>query len=211
MKAIAVIPCRAGSVGVPGKNKRPMLGKPLWVWSAEQAIEAGCFESIVVATDDPEVRDYADPRCLLFMRHPLTAGPRAATEAVLLEVILEFEPRLVCVLQATSPLRTAWHIKDAMEKLWWADSVVSVVEDHHVIPGEPRQMRQDMTRVVENGSIYAFHASAFLESMNRLCGKCAHLKMPPWTRYEIDTEDDWKIVELMMRTHLLGAPGVHTR
>ena len=204
---LAVIPCRAGSVGLPGKNKRLMLGKALFMWSVEQAAAAGCFDKIVVATDDPDIMLMDVRPAEIWPRSPLSAGPDVCTEVVLLEVILHYKPDQVCLLQATSPLRRASDVScavSAVEKHY--ESVVSVVQDYRVVPGQPRQMRQDvkwLEHCVENGSIYAFRARTFLRTLDRICGYYFRMEMPSWTRHEIDDEDDWGTVELMMLRHLL--------
>lgn len=195
---IAIIPLRAGSTGLPGKNTRLMHGKPLYRWSIDQAKASRCFGEIVVATDDPAVTDELVKPALLFERHPMTATATASTESVLLEVLLEYQPEQACLLQATSPLRRTEDIQEVMKKLAFRKAGVSVVRDHRVFPTETRVRRQDSARFVENGSIYAFHTSAFMETMDRRVDGAALYEMPLWTRHEIDDEDDWDIVYEMM-------------
>lgn len=52
---LATICARAGSKRLPGKNTRELHGKPLWLWTVQQAAESGCFEFLVISTDDPAV------------------------------------------------------------------------------------------------------------------------------------------------------------
>ena len=52
---LAVIPARGGSKRIPRKNLRLFCGKPMIVWSIEAACESGCFERVVVSTDDEEI------------------------------------------------------------------------------------------------------------------------------------------------------------
>lgn len=56
---VAIIPARGGSKRIPRKNIRKFCGKPMILWSIEAAQAAGCFERIVVSTDDPEIAQLA--------------------------------------------------------------------------------------------------------------------------------------------------------
>jgi CMP-N,N'-diacetyllegionaminic acid synthase len=59
MKAVAIIPARAGSVRVPGKNIRPLAGHPLIAYTIAAARESGVFDAVVVSTDSSEIADIA--------------------------------------------------------------------------------------------------------------------------------------------------------
>ena len=59
MKAVAIIPARAGSVRVPGKNVRPLGGHPLIAYTIAAARESGVFDAVVVSTDSSEIADVA--------------------------------------------------------------------------------------------------------------------------------------------------------
>ena len=56
-KVLAVIPARGGSKGLPGKNLRPLHGKPLLHHSVEHALQAPCVSTVVVSTDDPHIAE----------------------------------------------------------------------------------------------------------------------------------------------------------
>ncbi len=56
---LAVIPARGGSKRIPRKNVRDFCGKPIIAWSIEAATAAGCFDRVVVSTDDTEVASIA--------------------------------------------------------------------------------------------------------------------------------------------------------
>ena len=59
MVGICVISARGGSQGVPGKNIRPILGKPLIAWSIEQALATPEIDRVVVSTDSPQIAEAA--------------------------------------------------------------------------------------------------------------------------------------------------------
>ena len=62
MKVVAFIFARGGSKGLPGKNIRPLGGKPLIAWSIEHALAVKRIERVIVSTDSEEIaavaRDY---------------------------------------------------------------------------------------------------------------------------------------------------------
>src|ERR1700722_1416381 len=60
MTGLCVISARGGSQGLPGKNIRPLLGKPLIVWSIEHALAAPEIDRVVVSTDSEAIAAVAE-------------------------------------------------------------------------------------------------------------------------------------------------------
>ena len=56
---LAVIPARGGSKRIPRKNIRPFCGRPMLAWPVAAARDSGCFDRIVVSTDDDEIAEVA--------------------------------------------------------------------------------------------------------------------------------------------------------
>ncbi|MHC5652861.1 acylneuraminate cytidylyltransferase family protein [Stappia sp.] len=219
---LAIIPARGGSKGLPGKNLRKINGKPLIVWSIEQALAARSVSRVVVSTDSAEIADVAlrAGAEVPALRPAELARDDTATEPVLLHVLKnwcpEGLPALVMLLQPTSPLRLAGTLDAAVARLVGegADSLVSVCESHAFFwsnPAEPRAhydymnrpRRQDIAeaerRYRETGSIYVTRASVLLESGNRLGGKIAMFATQPCESWEIDDLSDAVVVEALMR------------
>lgn len=142
-RILCVIPVRGGSKGIPRKNLRPIAGKPLVVWSIEQAL-ADARElapehlmRVVVSTDDAELAGIAREAGaeVPFRRPAELAQDHTATEPVI-EHALEhyrtvegFDPEAVVLLQATSPLRLPGTIARAVGEFFssGADSLVGVI------------------------------------------------------------------------------------
>ncbi|GIU83241.1 MAG: CMP-N,N'-diacetyllegionaminic acid synthase [Acidimicrobiales bacterium] len=59
MKAVALVPARSGSLRVPHKNIRRLEGHPLMAYTIRAAVESGCFDAVVVSTDDERYADCA--------------------------------------------------------------------------------------------------------------------------------------------------------
>ena len=59
MRVLGLVPARGGSKGVPGKNGRDLLGRPLLAWTLDTARRAELLEAVVVSTDDPALASLA--------------------------------------------------------------------------------------------------------------------------------------------------------
>src|SRR3989338_6280982 len=125
MKKLAVICARGGSKGVPGKNTRPLLGKPLIAYTIGQALNSGLFERVVVSTDSNEIASiakkygaelpflrpgelatYTSPK-LPAVKHALIESERIFGETY--EVVIDLDP--------TSPLRSIEDIENCIKIL----------------------------------------------------------------------------------------------
>jgi CMP-N-acetylneuraminic acid synthetase len=136
-KVLGLITARGGSKGIPGKNIKPLLGKPLIAYTIEAAKTSGAFDRIVLSTDDMEIarvaRGYG---CEVpFMRPAELASDMAAHLPVLRHAVSwlaeneGYEPATVMLLQPTSPARQAFHVRESVELLDAdpdADSLLSV-------------------------------------------------------------------------------------
>lgn len=137
-KILGVITARGGSKGIPGKNIKPLCGKPLLAYTIEAAQNSGIFDRLVLSTDDPAIAEIARQfGCEVpFMRPAELAGDLTPHLPVLKHTVETLKDRekywadYVMLLQPTAPLRRARHIREAavlIEKSG-VDSVVSVVE-----------------------------------------------------------------------------------
>lgn len=140
LSVLGIIPAKAGSKGIPGKNVEPVVGKPLLVYTIEAAQKSGVFDFLLVSTDGEEIARIAREAGaeIPFFRPLELATDTAAGIDVLHHAMKWFQERdkkydCVIYLQPTSPLRTAEDIKAALDMLVdrKADAVVSVCETEH--------------------------------------------------------------------------------
>jgi YrbI family 3-deoxy-D-manno-octulosonate 8-phosphate phosphatase len=222
MKKTAIIPLRKDSKGIPGKNKKKMLGRPLFSWILTAA-NFSDLDEVYVFTDDQEIIDYIHkeyhwtPKVKVLLRSSENATDTASTESAMLEFAeqLQYDFDILCLLQATSPMTTAADINAVLDKIEKEkfDSALTVVKTHRFCwnaNGIPqnydvfnRPRRQDFQGLlIENGAVYATTKTAFSDSKNRLSGNIAVVEMEEASYVEIDNSTDWEIVEKLLANRL---------
>jgi len=220
LSTLAIIPARAGSKGIPGKNKRMMCGQPLISWTISAAQAAHSIDEIVVSTDDEEIADIALGLGINvpFMRPPeLAQDDTPGVEPVLHALSLMKGFDSVVLLQPTSPLRTSTDI-DAIVELaiaQMANSAVSVCETKEPIQwnftiqadgslkpfldGEMIQRRQDaQVTYTLNGALYYVDVPWFLAGKTFIDNETLPYVMPQERSIDIDSDFDWKIAEFLL-------------
>ncbi|MEP6144633.1 acylneuraminate cytidylyltransferase family protein, partial [Nonlabens ulvanivorans] len=140
MKSIGFIPLRAGSKGIPGKNKKKLLGRPLFCWTLGEAI-ASNLDEIYVYTDDADILSFIEKeyhwttKVKAIKRSDASATDTASTELAMMEFVNSIDSAfdLFCLLQATSPFTTAVDINNCLDAVASGenyDSALTVVNSH---------------------------------------------------------------------------------
>lgn len=218
MKKVAIIPLRKGSKGIPGKNKKKMLGRPLFSWVLGAAIFSD-LDEVYVFTDDEEILNFISKeyhwtsKVKGLRRNDENANDTASTESAMLEFAekINHDFDVLCLLQATSPLTTSQDINNALSQISTEGktSALSVVKTHRFTwnaDGTPqnydvfnRPRRQDFAGLLmENGAVYATTKDAFIKSKNRVSETIGLVEMPEETLMEIDSLSDWTIIENLL-------------
>lgn len=224
MTRLAVICARGGSRGVPGKNIRPLGGRPLIAWTVLQALEADLFDLVVVSSDAPEIlRAAAEAGPVFAVHRPAEmATDTASVQPAILHALDAAEGHLgrgcesFAFLQTTSPLRAVADIARGVA-LWEAHRPGSVLgvtaaraspyytlleegADGRVQLSKPADppfvRRQDAPRCWEiNGALYVFDRTRHAADPRVLYPDTRLCEMPPERSVDIDTEWDWRVVE----------------
>ncbi len=226
MKTLAIVPARAGSKRLPGKNLRPLHGKPLICWTLEAALQAQRIDRVIVSTDSEEIAEVSrkSGADVPFMRPPELAEDTTTTQDVIEHAIGILAARgehydRIMLLQPTSPLRTAKHIEEALDlfERKRALSVISVSpaehppqwinrlgpegEMNHFLEAVNRKRRsQDFAGYYQlNGAIYIADTDALLRHHSfYLDERCFGYVMSRRDGIDIDTEIDWYLAEALM-------------
>ncbi len=234
---LGVVPARGGSKGVPRKNVREVAGKPLIAWTLETARSASdTLYRTVVSTDDAEVAEVARQWGgeVPFMRPTDLAGDRVPMVPVLRHAVEMVEREegapvdWVCLLQPTSPLRTADDIAQAvaLATQGGCDSVISVVQVFDVhpilmkkiegnrlepfcIPEKEGTRRQDYDppAYMRNGAIYLTRRDVLMERGSIWGDVIRPMVMPEERSVGIDNELQIRLIDAMLRERGHGGGG----
>lgn len=223
MKNIAILPLRSGSKGIVFKNKKKLLGRPLYQWVLTEAIFSE-LTKIYVFTDDEEILNQVSQeykwtnKVIGIKRSAESATDNASTEVAMTELaeLLKYDFDNYCLLQATSPLTQRTDINNCLSLLinQKYDSCLSVAEAKRFIwnrNGTPlnydynkRPRRQDFSGLlVENGAIYITSRKQFQKSGIRIGGKIGIVEMHEDSLTEIDEPSDWIILESLIEKKLI--------
>lgn len=223
-RILAIIPARGGSKRIPRKNIKPFCGEPIIKYSIEAAKTAGCFDEIMVSTDDREIAEIAESfgAKIPFLRSAENADDFAGVAEVVIEVLEEYkklgqEFEYVVCIYATAPLIDAGRLREAVQILQEkdADSILPITRFGYPIQRALR-VKDGLTKMFkpENYSVRsqdlepAFHDSAqfwcmkvqsLLEQKRVFAEKTAYIEVPEFEAQDIDTEEDWKIAEFKFR------------
>ena len=223
MKVLGLVPARAGSKGLPGKNTRLLHGQSLLAYAAAAARASGVVDRVVLSTDGDAIAD-AGRACGLdvpFIRPAGLAGDETPMLPVIEHAVAAltgegWEADIIVLLQPTSPLRRGEHIRRSVELLREtdADSVVSVVElprhlspdyvmrveDGRLVPFLPdgaRVTRRQDARVacVRDGTVYTFWRRTLADQHSIYGRDCRPMVVPAAESLTIDTPEDWADAE----------------
>jgi CMP-N,N'-diacetyllegionaminic acid synthase len=228
MNIACIIPARRGSKGIPNKNIINVEGKPLLVWSIEQALAIKSLENkIFVSSDCDEILSVASNAGAHKIKRPKDiSGDTASSESALIHALDIIEEKLgkldfIVFLQATSPLREPIDIENAILEFMKGryDSLFSatLLEDFFIwkknnlnklvsfnYDFKSRKPRQEIEpQYVENGSIYIFKPSLLRTTLNRLGGEIGVSIMESWKIHEIDLIDDIDLCEYYIRKKII--------
>ena len=228
---LGLIPARGNSKGLPRKNIKPLLGKPLIAWTIEQALASKYLDKVVVSTDDEKIAEISKKYGaeVPFIRPRELATDEAKGIDVILHAINWLKENdkqkqydLIILLQPTSPLRTREDIDKAIEFLFLkeAKSIVSVCEvDQHplwsnTLPEDgcmKNFIRQEIMNINRqklpvfyrlNGAIYLAYCN-YIKEQKSFFGKNTFAYIMPKSRsMDIDDEVDFKLAQILVKNNI---------
>lgn len=222
---LAIIPARGGSKRIPRKNIKPFCGKPMIAWSIEAALESGCFDRIIVSTDDDEIAEVARQYGaeVPFMRPLELSDDHAGTLPVIRHAIetINSQGRAVeqaCCLYATAPFIRAEDLRRGLEILQgsgsdYAFSVTSyafpiqrairLTPEGRVEMFNPEHFNtrsQDLEEAYHDaGQFYWGRADAWLQGQMIFSPASLPVMLPRHRVQDIDTPEDWVRAEWLFK------------
>ena len=226
---LGLIPARGGSKGLPGKNIRPLLGKPLLAWTVEQALDSRYIDHLAVSTDVQAIADVAER---FGVREIIPRPKKLATDtAQSIDVIAHALQYLgergqkydyLVLLEPTSPLRETKDIDRAIEVLVnnkkGGVSIVSIakvenvhpefltkmVKNNRLIPYQKNNIR--IKRRQDLSDLYFFEGTLYISEVKELLKRRSFYHdrtlgyvVPRWKSPEVDELMDLLCIETILK------------
>lgn len=231
-KVLAIIPARAGSRGVQGKNYQPINDVPLVEWSIRAALKSKYIDMIIVSSNCSTVKQICQAytgtfgQKIGYLHRPEDmCQDDSTTEEAITHTLVKLAKNdivmdYIVLLQPTSPVRTNNLVDDCIEQVYSRQKDTLVTVDKHTpffwnytaeestptYEPDKRPMRQDLNQedyfYHENGNIYITETRAFVENKCRI-GNNVHL-------YETDKlqsmqiDDPWDFKFLQAKLDITG-------
>jgi CMP-N-acetylneuraminic acid synthetase len=232
--ALAVIPARAGSKRVPGKNIRALCGRPAIAYSIEAARESGLFARVIVSTDSEQIAEIATRYGaeVPFLRPPALADDHVPVSAATVDALTRLDPRhdtftSVAQLMPNCPLRDAGDVRDSFRQFvlsgarsqlsiarygwqppWWAMRRTPGLTLVPLFPQEIVRGSQDLPSLFcPTGAIWWARADVLHESGTYHIEGRTGWEIDPTHGLDIDTEEDWHLAEALMQHRLTAGVG----
>lgn len=227
MKATAFIFARGGSKGLPGKNIRPLGGKPLIAWSIEHALAVRRITRVIVSTDSHEIAAVAREHGaeVPFVR-PEELARDDSPEWLAWRHALNYLrdeggawPDAMVSVPTTAPLRSPLDIENCLDEYekGGADMVITVTDAHRspyfnmvkanadgtvglvIPPPSAVARRQDVPTVFDMTTVAYVARPEFVLTHNATFeGRVRHVHVPMERAIDIDTLLDFRIAECLL-------------
>lgn len=210
-RVLGIVPARAGSQGLPGKNMRLLAGRPMVGWTLAAGQASATIDRLVVSTDDPAVAELARSMGLAVLDRPAELATSAASVMDAIDHVLAHENETwdyVVLLQPTSPLRTAEDIDGAVSLC--ADSGAPSVIGVSPMPKPPgfygrvlmdgvfvRNAPDPDEAVIINGAVYVGRPEVLARDRSFQSEGSLAWTMPPARGWDVDTLMDFVVCEAL--------------
>jgi CMP-N,N'-diacetyllegionaminic acid synthase len=223
-RVVAVIPARGGSKSVPGKNIRPLGGKPLLAWAIDVAKQVKEIDRVIVSTDDSQIGSVGrDHGAEVYARPSYLATDDALVIDTLKDLLRTLheeqdKPEWIILLEPTCPLRTPEDVRACLKlisqgdydsvatfkeaelnphRAWRIIDGVPEVFIDGAIPWLPRQKQPKAYQL--NGAVYVFRANLLeKEAQSLFVGRLGAVLMPRDRSQDIDDSVDFAIVKALL-------------
>tara|TARA_B100001250_G_C19740752_1_gene762953 strand:- start:80 stop:778 length:699 start_codon:yes stop_codon:yes gene_type:complete len=224
----AVILARGGSKGIPDKNFIDFCNKPLIAWTIEQVQESDMVQDVWVSSDSKTILEIASNLGANTIKRPDNiAADDSTSESGWIHAVDYIENQtqkkldIIFAPQVTSPLRTKEDIDKGIDTFiqqgcdslfssclaedlffWEKDNTGKLRSVNYDF--KERKRRQEIDeKYIENGSFYIFSPEVLKQFNNRFGNKIGTFIMESWKMHEIDSYEDIKICEAIMKEFLI--------
>lgn len=219
---LSLIPARAGSKRLPGKNLKLIAGLPLIAHTIKAARESHFTDRIVVSTDSPDIAAVAVKYGAEapYLRPQELASDAATSEDVIRHAILALgHYDYIVLLQPTSPLRmastidqciakcidasarscvTAYPLRHQGRKLLVMDEASGALTRAAIPDWSGQRSAEAPGPLQENGAVYVIETTRFLDSSRIIDTGSVGFEMSEWESVDIDFESDFEAAEALL-------------
>ncbi|MNX34283.1 CMP-N,N'-diacetyllegionaminic acid synthase [compost metagenome] len=221
-RIVALLPMKANSERVKGKNFRPLAGKPLFRWILDAMLSLEEISQVVINTDARTIlaeNGLTDSeRVLIRDRKPEICGDLVSMNLILADDMANVPADIYLMTHTTNPLLSADTIRKAIQSFvearaaGRADSLFTVNriqtrfyrEDGSAVNHDPDNLirTQDLEPwYEENSNLYLFTADSFASTRARIGRKPMMVETPKLESVDIDNPEDWTLAEALASRH----------
>ncbi len=221
-KIVALLPIKANSERVKGKNFRDFNGKPLFKWILDTLLSIEEIDLVVINTDARAIlatNGLVDSdRVMVRDRKPEICGDMVSMNLVLSDDVKNVDSEIYLMTHATNPLLSANSIRQAIHKFQnafeggSADSLFTVNkiqtrfyrEDASAVNHDPNNLirTQDLEPwYEENSNLYIFTKNSFESTKARIGKKPIMFEQPKYEVIDIDEPEDWNFALVVAKYH----------
>lgn len=218
MKLVALLPMKANSERVKGKNFREFAGKPLFMWILDTLLSIDSIALVVINTDARHIlAEYGvaqNDRLMIRDRKPELCGDAVSMNRVLEDDIKSVEADCYLMTHTTNPLLSATTVLNAWENYVCsqidgsADSLFTVNRvqtrfyraDGSPVNHDPDNLVRTQDLEVwfeENSNLYIFSRESFASTGARIGKRPTMFEIPPQESMDIDDQAGWELAELV--------------
>ncbi len=223
MKIVALLPMKANSERVKGKNFKNFCGKPLFKWVLDKLLDINEISEVIINTDAQEIlyeNGMEDnEKILVRNRRKEICGDLVSMNLIINDDVQNIDADIYLMTHTTNPLISIDTIKKAISKFTKAlesnqniDSLFSVnLIQERYYDSAAKPINHDPNNLVrtqdlepwfkENSNLYLFTKASFMKTKARIGEKPMMLVTPANESIDIDNPDDWDLAELMVEYH----------
>ena len=220
MKIVALLPLKANSERVKGKNFRDFCGKPLFRWMLDTLCKVDAIDTVVINTDAREILAenglVNQEKVLIRDRPEKICGDFLSMNLIIADDIANVDADIYLMTHTTNPLVSVDSINAALEKFIprlddrTADSLFTVNKiQTRFYDANAKAINHDPDRLLrtqdlepwyeENSNLYLFTKVSFNQTQARIGKMPIMLETPPFESIDIDTPDDWALAEVTVK------------
>lgn len=218
---IGIIPARASSKRLPGKNAKKLGNKPLISWTFDAAKKSKYIDRLILTTDSAEISSLAiQQKVEVPFKRPKSISQDSSTMVETITHTLDWLDQnenkqydYILILQPTSPFRTTQHIDEAIEKVIIQENIDAIVGTNN-FSKKASWLRRIDTRgylanlinkteksiCLPNGAIYIIKSQSLLKYTTFYPEKTIPYSMDSISSIDIDTEDDFQLAEAIVNS-----------